>query len=287
MKRVVPEPLLPLARRAYDVLAHASFAARRPWCRVNERPVLVLGNQKSGTTAVAALLASMTGSSVTLDLTLEVLRPSWEKLRNGSMRFVQFIERNKPSFSRQIIKEPGLTLFFDELVARFPDARFVFIVRDPRDNIRSILDRLKVPGSVRRLEPVCWAGIPHVWQLVLDGRWLGLNGEDCIGMLALRWNALADIYLKNPNKLHLVRYEDFRKSKVPVIAGLADALGLDRRYDIARLVDRPFQPPGNADVAWETFFGRPNLEQINRACRTRMEHFGYHGASFDVSHPPS
>ena len=279
MKRVVPEPLLPLARRAYDVLAHASFAARRPWCRVNERPVLVLGNQKSGTTAVAALLARMAGASVTLDLTLEVLRPKWEELRDCSLSFDHFIEHNKPSFSRDIIKDPGLTVFFDELAARFPEARFVFIVRDPRDNIRSILDRLQVPGSIRQLEPAHWAGITRAWRQVLDGGWLGLDGEDFIDMLARRWNLLADTYLTNSNKLHLVRYEDFIRSKVAVIAGLAEALGLPQRHDIARIVDRPFQPPGNASVAWDAYFGRRNLDRINHVCRTRMDRFGYHGTS--------
>lgn len=287
MKRFVPKPLLPLARRVYSLLAHTSFALRRPLCRVNEQPIIILGNQKSGTTAIAALLARMTGASVTLDLTLEVLRPSWEKLRDGSLSFSQFIERNKLSFSRKIIKEPGLTVFSDEVVARFPHARFVFIVRDPRDNIRSILDRLQVSGNVHRLEPMHWAGIPHVWKLVLDGGWLGLNGENFIDMLALRWNLLADVYLNNPDTLHLVRYEDFRRSKVSVIAGLADVLNLERRYDIEHLVDRPFQPPGNASVSWATYFGPENLERINHTCRTRMEQFGYHGISADEAHPPS
>ncbi len=287
MKRFVPKPLLPLARRVYSLLAHASFALRRPLCRVNEEPILILGNQKSGTTAIAALLAKMTGSSVTLDLTLEVLRPSWEKLRNSSMSFSQFIEHNKLSFSRKIIKEPGLTVFFDELVARFPDARFVFIVRDPRDNIRSILDRLQIPGSARQLEPVDWVGLPHAWQQVLDGRWLGLNGENFIDMLALRWNLLADVYLNKPDTLHLVRYEDFRTSKVSVIAGLAEVLGLQQRHEIERLVDKPFQPPGNVSASWATYFGLENLERISHTCRTRMERFGYHGIPFDEAHPPS
>jgi hypothetical protein len=275
---------LPLARKVYSLLAHTTFALRKPFCRVSERPIIILGNQKSGTTAIAALLARMTGTSVTLDLTLEVLRPSWEKLRSGSLSFSRFIDRNKLSFSRKIIKEPGLTLFFDELVGQFPDARFVFIVRDPRDNIRSILDRLHIPGNVPRLEPGHWAEIPHVWQPVLDGRWLELHGENFIDMLALRWNLLADTYLNNPEKMHLVRYEDFRSSKVAVIADLAETLGLERFYDIGNLVDKPFQPPGNAGVAWETYFGSENLERINHTCRTRMDRFGYHETVRNVAH---
>jgi hypothetical protein len=273
--RHTPPPVKPIARALYYAVARAGFALSSPLRPINKRPILVLGNQKSGTTAIAALLAEMTGLSVTLDLTLEEFRPSYERLRSGDMSFEQFVRRNQLSFSRQIVKEPGLTVFYKELAALFPAARFVYVLRDPRDNIRSILNRLGLPGNLPRLSQRQWSAVPYVWRLVLDGRWLGLRGNNYIEMLAARWGFLADLYAANQERMYLVRYEQFRRDKTGVLARLAAELDLPRRRDITESLDRPFQPAGDSSVSWWNFFGRDNLDRISRVCGARMARFGY------------
>ena len=52
------------------------------------------------------------------------------------------VQRYRLAFSRPVVKEPNLTFLYDELVRRFPQARVGLIIRDPRDNIRSLLERL-------------------------------------------------------------------------------------------------------------------------------------------------
>jgi len=185
----------PTPRRRFGLVATFSRAIRSLVTKIHPAPIIVLGNQKSGTTAVAALLAEATGLSVTLDLLKEMTDPVIDKVKTGELSLETLVKRNKLDFSRDIIKEPGLSVFYPELVAYFPDARFVMVIRDPRDNIRSILNRLRIPGTVDELTDKHRSEFSRAWDLTVDGTWLGLDGATYIERLAQRWNYIADAYL--------------------------------------------------------------------------------------------
>jgi hypothetical protein len=241
---------------------------------VHPHPLIVLGNQKSGTTAIAALLAQMVDLPVSLDLKKEIRNPTIDHVRRGDMTFEQFIHRNRLDFSRDIIKEPNLTIFYDELAARFPDSKFVMVIRDPRENLRSILQRLDLRGDLDALSKEQMNGLPTAWRLVIDGNWLGLDGDTYIDMLAARWNHTTDLYLRHSERTTLVRFEDFLEDKVGVIRQLAGSVGLTEHCDITSRVDTPFQPPGDRNVKWSDFFGS-NLSRIEKICAEHMKRFDY------------
>jgi hypothetical protein len=245
--------------------------------QINPTPVFVLGNQKSGTSAIAILLAEMTGLSLSMDLTREYLstNQTWVPVQRGEISFEKFLAINKASFSSDIVKEANLTILYEELVKSFPAARFIFVLRDPRSNIRSILNRIDIPGNLPRLERRHLSKVTRGWDIILDGRWLGLNGENYIEFLAARWNLMVDVYLGHQQKMILVRYEDFVKSKVDEITRIAQSLGLPQINDISDKVDVQFQPKGNADVSWREFFGDDNLARIEKICGGRMKRLDY------------
>jgi hypothetical protein len=244
---------------------------------INPCPIFVLGNQKSGTSIIAALLAEITELSLSLDLKIEYLskRKSYPLVLNGEKNFSQLIERNKLDFSRDIIKEANLTIFFDNLKSHFPQSQYVFVLRNPKDNIRSILNRLDIPGDLSYLGSERKKEIPFGWQQILDGVWLESHGKNYIEVLSERWNFLADIYLKNTDKIILIRYEDFIVDKVGEITRLAKKLGLNPVIDISQMVDIQYQPKGNRNVNLESFFGQRNLMQIEQLCGDRMKLFQY------------
>lgn len=244
-------------------------------CSIHSAPILILGNQKSGTSAIAALLAEMTGLSLSLDLRKEIDKPTYHLVKKGELPFSEFVKINKLDFSREIVKEPNLTLFYEELADYFPQSKFVFVIRDPRDNIRSILNRLKIPGNLSKLEQEYRGEMTPAWDLILDNSWFGLKGENYIEMMAERWNYTADAFLKNQDKIILTRYEEFLKDKIGEMARLAENLGLDRVNDISDKVDIQFQPRGNRNVKWQEFFGNDNLARIDRICGERMKSFDY------------
>jgi hypothetical protein len=242
--------------------------------RVNKTPILVLGNQKSGTTVIAALLAAYSGLSVTLDIDemkaeVEIL------LHKGETTLSEFVSKSRLDFSRAIVKEPRLTFLFEQLAECFPQARFVLVARDPRQNIRSILNRLSIPGNLVNPSQNQLNEISPEWTLVLDGSFLGLEGQNYIEMMAARWNFAADIYLHNTDRIILVRYEDFLKDKVGEISSLANVLELSQKKDIAEMVDIQYQRAGKSDVSIIEFFGRENLMRIERICESRMKDLGY------------
>jgi hypothetical protein len=248
----------------------------REWlATVNESPVLVLGNQKSGTTAIAVLLAERTGQSVTWDLSIghDALLTD---IHGGTAPIDDLVDEEVLAFSHDVIKDPNLTLLFEPLKERFPQARFAMIVRDPRDNIRSILDRLDLPGDRTQLTGEERASLPEGWRRVINGDDFGVVGDTYIDRLAERWTRMARTYLDNASDFALIRYEDFLDGKVSAIDSLASRLGLPIENPIQDQVDRQFQPRGQRrDVDWLSIYGERNLERIERRCGKAMQALGY------------
>jgi hypothetical protein len=235
-------------------------------------PVLVFGNQKSGTSAVANLLAELCGLSATIDD--PPIRPdAMREFALGQADFRAFVQRHPREFSAQLIKHPNLTFFTDRVLEVFDQARVVFVVRDPRDNIRSILQRRKVPGDLEQIDAqqMSQIGGPAMY----DPRLWGGEGENYIGHMALRWNTANDAYLRNAQRFVLCRYEDFMADKLGVLNELARKLQLAPKHDIRARLDVQFQPAGDHSIPWSEFFGPRNLARIETLCAERMAKFGY------------
>jgi Sulfotransferase family len=249
--------------------------AQSAFARPNPAPIFVLGHQKSGTSAVAALLARLTGSSVTIDLLNEDRWPSYARLASGQMSFERFVRRNRLDFSRQIVKEPNLTFFYPQLRERFPQARFAIVVRDPRTNSKSILERLELPGDLAEIPPARLRSLRRGWSLMFERGWLDLPPGNYVDLLAARWNLCADLYLEHRAAFRLLRYEDFRADKQGALERLAAELGLQPCADIRPWLDRQYQPAGDQRITVGEFFGPDNLRRIESGCAARMQRLGY------------
>lgn len=273
--RRVPALLRPVSRalgRQFRFLQHRTRSAL---ANVNPEPLFVLGNQKSGTSAIAGLLAQACGLSVSLDMLQEAQRPVFQRVVSGELSFDDYVRVHRFEFSLDVVKEPNLTLLYPQIVERFSASRAVFVLRDPRDNIRSLLNGLAIPGDLPALESRHKGRVNAGWELVLDGRWLGIEGEHYIEQLAGRWCYCANVYREHADALILCRYEDFLADKLGELRRLADALGLPVVVDVSGELDRAFQPAGDRDVAWEAFFGADNLATIERVCGEVMDDLGY------------
>jgi hypothetical protein len=156
----------------------------------------------------------------------------------------------------------------------FGSTRAVIVVRDPWQNIRSILERVDVRGD---LDNVVRGKrrINRTWQSALAGSDLGLSPQHYIDVLAKRWLRAAEIADELKDRLALVRYEDFSRDKRGTVERLAKELSLPVVEDISAIVDRPFQPRGRgADP--KVFFGE-NYERIARICGPVATKYGYAG----------
>lgn len=253
----------------------AALVLGNPFYKPHPKPIFILGNQKSGTSAIAALLGAMTETPTTLDLRREIGRQTYLRVARGELPFSGLVARNRRDFSRELIKEPNLSFFVDDLRSRFPGARFVWIIRDPRDNIRSILDRVLIPGDLAALDAAHRTYVDPGFALVLDSHWItGDPAEHYIDQLASRWNRCADICTANADDFVVVRYEDFIADKVAFLERLAARLGMVSHMSVADRVDFPFQRRGQRDVSWDAFFGA-NRQRIEDLCAPKMSAFAY------------
>lgn len=245
-----------------------------PFFSHRKDPVLIFGNQKSGTTAITALLGKLTGLTYA-DYLPGFTQPVLHDIQNGNLSLDKAIRRQaKVEFSKAIIKECSLTLFYEQLAPLYPASPKIFIVRDPRDNLRSLLNYFSLPADTKEYK-LSGLHMQTEWEHVLNNDWLGLPSPSPIHSLANRWRYLADIYQKFERDFILVRYEDFMQDKAARIKALAGELGLEAKYSIDHLVDHPFQPPGDRHISWIDFFGTEKLAIINDICGDYLAFFGY------------
>lgn len=239
--------------------------------RRREPAVFVLGVQKSGTTAIATLLAKLTGRTLSSDFTH--LDPPGERTRffDRELPFDEFVARHPRELGQDIVKDPNLTFFVSELRNAFPPARIVFIARDPREQIRSLLDWMQVPGD---RDEVNTAPLPENMRMLLEGRWPRVEGRNYVERLAARWRAGADAYLTHRDEVALIRYEDFVRDKVGELTALAARVGLEPAADISAGVDTQYQSRGNPRP-WVDAFGEGNLRLIEDACAEQMAALRY------------
>ncbi len=242
--------------------------------------IFVIGHQKTGTSVIAGLLGEATKKSSTIDFfhKNDKRYPDFRReLFVGDLSLQDLININKEFFLRDIVKEPDLTFHYEKLVDIFPGSKFIFVTRDPRTTIRSILNRLQISGKIydlskREIEEL---DIPLGWKSILKGEFPNVNGSTFIERLAHRWNLASDVYLKSPENMLLVKYEDFTSDKIGTISNLASRLNLIATEDISHKVDFQYQPMGNQTISLADFFAKEHLNAIENICKPRMDHFDY------------
>ena len=268
---------------SYQYLANIKHQHLLKNARLPKSPIIVLGNQKSGTTAIAALVGRATKKKFAIDpwfqiqnkLDIKSQIDLQKQLYEHSCSLNDFINHNKQYFSVEIIKEPNFTFLYEDVIKCFPTAKFIFINRDPRDNIRSILNRLNVPGNLTQLSDCQLESMTLGWQLVMEGKYPSVLGNNYIEKLAYRWNIAADTYIKNADNIIYIAYENFLEDKQAKIISLAEKIGVNIEHDISQELNIQYQPKSNNNASWLEFFGAKNLAHINDICGDKIKLFNY------------
>jgi len=240
-------------------------------------PVFVMGNQKSGTSAVAALLARACGLSYDIDIG-GFRVPEYTAIYADRNQLGPLIrQRATIEFSKGLVKEPNLTFLLPEMLRLYPRSRLAFVVRDPRANIRSTLNRLKIPGDLPAIKPDEYPELSPMWRSILFNEWVGDPARylNYIGRSAERWRIATELYQTAGPAAELLRYEDFRSAKKAAIEDLAARLGLTVKHDISPYVAVQFQPAGQRTTDFLSFFGATNLATIERECAAGMQALHY------------
>jgi hypothetical protein len=239
--------------------------------------IVITGMPKSGTTAIAKLLGEATEKRVSSDpfYRLSQMKVDFrDRLFSNQLSLKTLWRRYRHVFSGTIIKDPNFVSLLPQIREMLPEAGIVFIIRDPRDNIRSILNRLGLPGRPQECV-LDLAELPIGWRNLLSGRSPDVSGSDYIEILAKRWRMAAETLQLFQEYCAVIRYEDFRSNKCDAIYNLARQLGYVDLTNIEDHVDIQYQPKGDSTVLWDKFFGNEQLAVIEAVTTPLLQKYGY------------
>jgi|GEM_PF-71900 len=100
---------------------------------------------------------------------------------------------------RFLEKTPKNALRIEFLDQVFPDARFVFLSRDPRSEISSMIDAWRSGGFVTYPDLPGWKAAP--WSLLLTPNWRELNGRTVQEICAAQWECATSTILDDLDRV--------------------------------------------------------------------------------------
>lgn len=215
-----------------------------------DRPVFVIGAPRSGT----SLLYSILRASPELAHWPGEAHEVWEAdfhpaLRNWSSNALareearsEEGERIKRAFllvtgtrRRLVDKTPRNALRVDFVDELFPDARFVFLQRDGRENVNSLINAWRTPRyrtyELPRPHSIPGAD-PRWWKFVLYPGWRADTAGPLEVVAARQWYLSNDLAREageklDPRRWIPIRYEDLVDAPADEIARLASRLEID------------------------------------------------------------
>lgn len=161
--------------------------------------------------------------------------------RDG-LRYLERPPEHRPAQLRFLEKTPRNALNIPFLNRIFPDARFVFLFRDPRQNIHSIMEAWEESGRSGRFvthhELSGWDR--KRWCLLLPPGWRELNGRPLADIAAFQWQAANAYILQDLQELPrgrwtVSRYRDVMAEPGAEIARLCRFAGLTRGPELEAL----------------------------------------------------
>ena len=130
---------------------------------------------------------------------------------------------------RVLEKTPKNSLRVPFLAEVFPQARFVYLYRDPRETLSSMIEAWQ-SGRFRTYANLPgWEGLP--WSMLLVPGWRDLKGRSLEQIVAAQWEIttqtlLDDLSALPAGRVQVVHYDAFLADPASEVARLCESLGL-------------------------------------------------------------
>ena len=266
-----------------------------------DRPIFIIGAPRSGTSMLYAILRRSAELTHWPGEAHEVWEADFHPaLRGWNSNALEAVDADGPegarikrSFllvtggrKRLIDKTPRNALrvgFIDEL---FPDARYVFLVRDGRDNINSLINAWRTPRyrTYRLPEPHRIPGVdPDWWKFTLYPGWRADVEGPLEVVCARQWkssyDAAASAFGSITDRVHEVRYESFVDDPVAGTQAICSFLDIPFGDEVAAKASEARSKPVNVVTPPERGkWKRENPAEIERVLpliEPTMERLGY------------
>lgn len=245
----------------------ASVAVAAPPVRLR-RPVFIIAAPRSGSTllfetlACSAHLVTLGGEAHWLVEDIETLRPdapgvgsnrltaahATEPVARDMLETIELHVRDAENRrvalraeSRLLEKTPKNALripFFNQL---YPDALFVFLWRDPRENLSSIIEAWR-SGKWKTYNGL--AGFDGPWSMLLPPGWQAMNGKPLEEIAAFQWSttnriALDDLERMEPGRWLSVSHARFVADPAREVERICRFVGIESDHRLEQRLAHP------------------------------------------------
>jgi hypothetical protein len=232
----------------------AAAAVRRTALRF-DRPLIILGAPRSGSSLVFETLTAspdvvtVGGESHVQFESIAALRPAQRgfdsnrldrsdatpeavaAIKRGFIDALRDRNGQPPAGDavRLLEKTPKNALRLPLLDALFPDALYIYLYREPHENVSSLIEGWESGRFITYPDLPGWRGRP--WSFLLVPGWRDLIGEPLAAVAAQQWRRTQDTLLDDfaaiaPHRVHALRYRDFVADPARHVAEICAFAGL-------------------------------------------------------------
>lgn len=241
-----------------------------------ERPVFIVSAPRSGSTLLFEILAAddtfwtLGGEGHEHIESIPVLRPQSRAMESNRLTEESVTQRvdmmvranyisdlrnadgilwkdvpERPRALRFLEKTPKNALRIPFFKKMFPDAKFIFLHREPRANISAIIDAWRSGGFVTYPGLPGWKGMP--WSLLLIPGWQELVNKDLAEIAMRQWRDTNEIILDDLSALPAedwcsVSYEDLLEDPEGTVRRLCDFAGVAYGERLKSVAANPLKP---------------------------------------------
>lgn len=256
----------------HDVLLQQTHELARRYSHdellaIFENPVVILSAPRSGSTLLFKTLQSsdhlwsIGGESHIIFNAFPQLHPSANKFNSGGLktkdatpdichtmraffllllvnnkgqRYIELPEHSRPNTVRLLEKTPRNALNIPFLRVLFPTMKPIFLYRDPRENISSMIEAWNLGIQTGRF--VTFENLPgwdrKNWCLLLPPGWRKMKSKSIAEIACFQWCAANETILNNLNKISnsskmICNYHELIGNTEDTVKNLAEYIGVE------------------------------------------------------------
>jgi len=182
-------------------------------------------------------------SDATSEIGLNLKKRFVQQLQNREgVKYLHLPESERPNKIRFLEKTPKNALRVPFIKAIFPDALFIYLYREPKENISSLMEGWR---SQRFISYQPLPGWPYRnWSFLLVPEWSSLQKSSLVEIAAHQWKTansclIEDLKTLDSSCWHLVNYQDLVERSQKTINDIAEFAQLHQDQHIEQMLSQP------------------------------------------------